>query len=389
VISTEFESSSAAFVRWDGEVVRPHVISSGSADAGLSTALSGDVVAPTMASPAPGTTDAFVLVDRYPASVLTWVDVATGAPTRQLSLRTGFDSNLQDYVAVSATKGYASRYDPNPAPGREPFDGGSDLLVIDPRAGAIVARVGFEAALGGDADRLLARPSRLVLDGGRLVVLLAVLERNFSPTGDSRVAVIDTDTDRIVAVHRVDGLRNCNALAVAPGGGRVAVGCTGTIPLDGEAPLDGGGVAVVDVQDGTVLARIDDDAFGAPPGFSIAFAADDALLVPTFGWKAFDDAQLGADDAVHHVPLDGRPPEALLTGEAFQLGEVRCAPCGTCLVADAGRGVLHRLVPAAEGAPTGGGMTIAGEVRIDDGLGLPPRYLGALPRGQAVDDPAR
>lgn len=377
VISSDerYQSTSVAFVRWDGEVARPRVIHSGSTDTGLSEPLSGDVVAPTMASHAPGTTDEIVLVDRNLASVLTWIDVESGTPARQLSVRTGFGGNAQDYVAVSADKGYVTRYETNPTPGREPFDGGSDVLVIDPRTPAVVGRIGFEDALAEDEQDLVASPSRIVVDGGRAIVLLAVLERNFTPRADSRLAVIDTATDAVVAIHPLDGLRNCNALALAPGGGRVAVGCTGVIPLDGPAPLDGGGVAVVSIADGSITTRVDDDVLGGPPGYTLAFGSPEVLLVPSFGWKVLEDPDAGEDDTLNLVPLDGSPVTEVLRGDAFQLGEVRCAPgCGTCLVAGGDRGVLHRLT--VDGATA----TVSGEVAIDDGIGLFPRYVGELPR---------
>lgn len=374
VVSSDWQSSTVAFVRWDGEVASPHVISSGSTESALSAPLSGDVVAPTMASHVAGTTAEIVLVDRNLASVLTWVDVASGAAIRQLSVRTGFGGNAQDYVAITADKGYVTRYEANPDPGREPFDAGSDVLVIDPATPAIVGRIGFEDAVG-DAPDVMASPSRIVLDGDRAVVLLALLARDFTPRGDSRLAIVDTATDAIVAVHTLPGLRNCNALALAPAGGRVAVGCTGVIPLDGPAPLDGGGIAVVDLDDGAVTTHVDDDVLGAPPAFSITFASDEALLVPTFGWKAFGDEQGGEDDSLHLVPLDGSAPVSLLETAAFELGEARCATaCGSCLVADGERGVLHRLTV------TGTAAEPAGEVAIDDGIGLDPRYVGELPR---------
>lgn len=375
VISSDYESTSVAFVRWDGEVAQPRVIHAGSTDTGLSEPLSGDVVAPTMASHAPGTASEIVLVDRNRASVLTWIDVESGTPARQLSVRTGFGGNAQDYVAISPAKGYVTRYEKNPTPGREPFDGGSDVLVIDPAAPAIVGRIDLQQALAADEQDLVPSPSRVVVDGDRAVVLLAVLERNFTPRADSRLAVIDTATDTVVAVHPIPGLRNCNALALAPGGGRVAVGCTGVIPIDGAAPLDGGGVAVVDLADGAIVARVDDDALGGPPGYNLAFASDEALLVPTFGWKDPEDPEAGEDDTLHLVPTDGSAVVEVLHGDAFQLGEVRCAPgCGVCLVAGGDRGVLHRLT--VDGATA----TVAGEVTIDDGIGLFPRYVGELPR---------
>lgn len=404
VVSTKYQSVSVAFVRWDGEVVSPHVMTSGSVPPGLSAALSGDVVTATVAAAPPAPTSEVVLVDRYPAGVLTWIDVASGEPTKQLPIAKSYPLNAQDYVAVREDRGYATRYEVNPDPGREPFDEGGDVVVIDPRGeAAIVGRIGFEDALAGDEEGLTPSPSRMVVDGDRLVVLLTVYSTSFTRSGDARLAVIDTTTDAVVAVHRLAGLRGCTALALAPAGGRVAVGCSGTFGGDATPSLDDAGVAVVDLADGAIVARTDGAALGGPPAFSIAFASDDALLVPTFGQLPEDGP--ARDDTVAFVPLDGGPIEPLIAGGAFEIGEVRCARCGTCLVADAGRGVLHRLVPvasAADGASSGGGtpasaprgLTLVGEVRIEDGVGLPPRFLGELPRGpsprgEPADAPAR
>ena len=65
----------------------------------------------------------------------------------------------------------------------------------------------------------------------------------------------------------------------------------------------------------------------------------------------------------------------LVEAPAFALGEVRCMTvvsdaesalgCGSCYVADAALGLLHRTTPA--GIYT---------VEPDTTIGLPPRYLG-------------
>ncbi len=382
VVSTDYQSSSVAFVRWDGEVVAHRVISSGSTEPALTAALSGDVVAPTMESGAIET----VLVDRYPASVLTWVRVEDGAPTRQLSLATGFSSNLQDWIAVSETKGYASRYQANPDPGREPFDGGSDVLVVDPRTPEIVGRIAFDGVLdGADAD-LVPSPGRMLIASDRLVVLLSVYSTDFTRSGEGRVAVIDVATDRVTAVHLVPGLRGCSALALAPDGESVAVGCSGTFGGDARPSLDDAGVAVLALADGAVTTRVvAADALGAPPGFSISFASNGGLLVPTVGHLA-DDRDPLQQDAIHLIPIGGASSTRLLEGvEPFTLGEVRCSTgCGACVVADSGRGVLHRFTVAE------GGLTAAADVVVEDGLGHLPVYLGALPRaadGAPADGP--
>lgn len=372
VISSDYQSTSVAFVRWDGDVAAHRVISSASEEAGLSASLSGDVVAPTMES---GTTE-MVLVDRYPASVLTWVRTEDGVPARQLSINSGFLANAQDWISVDETRGYASRYQANPDPGREPFDGGSDVLVVDPRTPAVVGRIGFEGVLDGEDAGLVPSPGRMVLAGDRLVVLLSVYSADFERSGEGRVAIIDTTTDAVVAVHRVPGLRGCSALSLDPSGERVAVGCSGTFGGDATPTLEDAGIAEIALADGAVTARVAAaDALGRPPGFSVAYASPRALLVPTTGHLASDGGD-AVQDVVFLVPLDGGAPSSLLEGvEPFSIGEVRCAvACGACFVADGGRDLLQRV------AVDGGAATLAATVAIDDGGRLVPRYLGALPR---------
>jgi len=124
---------------------------------------------------------------------------------------------------------------------------------------------------------------------------------------------------------------------------------------------------------GEVEARIPASALGAPPAFSLAFASEELLLVPTFGSEARDGGA-ATGDALFRVSLAGDAPESLVrSAEPFMLGEVRCAAdCGTCFVADAERGLLRRFTVR------GGLVHAAEEVHIDDGLDAPPRYLGSL-----------
>lgn len=376
VISSDYQSTAVAFVDWKGRVISPRVITSGSADVALSAPLSGDVVAPTTATSKAET----AMLDRGPASVVTWIDLATGKPRAQLSVRTGFAANLQDYVQIGDDLGFVTRLDPNATPGREPFDGGSDVLVVDPRAPAITGRIGLEDALVGEDPTLLARPSRLLVAGGRLVVLLGVLSSDFQAAGDARVVVIDTKTLAVSEIVRLEGLQNCQAMALAPSrkgvADRIAVGCTGRVELDGTTDIDHGGVAVVTLGDAetasTVANVVPATRFGRSPQFSIGFATRSYVLFPTFGTDPAEGGEAHGDDLVLLDVGSGESDVVLTSAKAFELGEVRCASsCGTCFVADAGEGAVRRL-------EFDEGYRVVAPVRIDDGIGLPPRFLGAL-----------
>jgi len=375
VISTDlaYQSTSVAFVGWDGEVLSPRVITSGSSEVGLSAPLSGDVVPPNVAT----STAETVIIDRFPASVLTWLDLSTGAPRAQLSVRTGFDANAQDYLQVADDLGFVTRHKANPQPGREPFDGGSDLLVVDPRGPEIVGRIVLAGALDGDDGSLVATPARMLNAQGKIVVLLGVLSSNFQSAGDARLVVIDPSTQAIVETIRIEGLQNCQAIALSPTGARIAVGCTGLIGLDFEADIDHAGVAIVtlgtDGAPSVVSARYAAAALGRSPQFTIAFASEDTVVFPTFGIDGAEGTPHG-DDLVELRISDGSSRVLFTTGEAFMLGDVRCAAsCGTCFVADAEAVALRRFTVDGAGA-----LSAADVVEIDDGIGLLPRYLGAL-----------
>src|SRR5262249_16761171 len=131
-----------------GAILSEIFISSGSTSTGLSTPLSGDVVLPFEA-PSSGRV---VLLDRYPNSVLTWVDAATAMVEGQLSVRTAFASNPQDYLELSAHRAYVSRFETNSKAGAEPNDGGGDLLIVDPQNFSITGRIDLATPSDGDFE---------------------------------------------------------------------------------------------------------------------------------------------------------------------------------------------------------------------------------------------
>jgi hypothetical protein len=374
VLESDYQSTNASLVSFDGEVLSSSFASSATKLPGGGPLFLGDVVAPTM--PQPGASVA--LLSRFPDHAIVWLDVATGDLAARLSLAQGFSSNPQDYVAIDAHKAYASRLDPNLAPGAEPFDGGSDMVIVDPTVPAIVGRIDLSSALSGELDGFYPRPNRIVIDDDRAIVLLSAYNLAFDASAASRLVLIDTATDAILATKVLDGMHGCTGLALAPGGGRVAVACSGTFQNDMSSTLAEAGLVVL-ARHGDALdeeARFSaSDLGGAPLGFSAAFAGDDRVLFTTFG----EDPTSGAarDDTAQVITWKTGDHEVLLrsNGQPFTLGEVRCASaCGACFVTDASRdgGVVQRLRVEASG------LTPDSATRADTVLGLPPRYLGAF-----------
>lgn len=370
LVESDYQSTNVAIVGLDGAVLSSSFISSASASAALSAPLSGDVVVPT--SPTSGAE--VVLVDRYPAAVITWVYLATAAPRAQLDVSTGFAANPQDYLELAADKAYVTRLDANASPGAQPHDQGGDVLVVDPRAPAIIGRIALDAAMA-DAPGFLPRPNRMLRAGDDVYVLLSAYSADFSDSAPSRVVRIDAGRDAIAAVTVLPGLHGCAGLALARRAPlALAVACSGKFGGDSAPTLVESGVAILAGDPLAVVASHEAAAIGQPFGLSLAFA-DGAILTTALG--AFGSG--GAPDTLDRLLRIGEAgePAALLSSASrpFELGEVACAlsdddeaGCGRCFAADAERGALHRLDAAAS--------AIEATLPIDDGIGLPPRYLG-------------
>ncbi|MFO0550669.1 MAG: hypothetical protein U0271_19905 [Polyangiaceae bacterium] len=372
VVSTDYQSSSVSIVSYDGDVVGPAMLTSGSEDVALSAPLSGDVVAP-----AERTLGAeLILIDRYPAAVLTFYNPVQATVGEQVSVQTGFPSNPYDALEIGAREVWVARYDENGDPGNEPFDEGSDIVIVDRETGELTARIDLAPALEG-ADsankKILPKPARLVRLEAGVGALLAAYSQDFKEQADGRVALLDPETRAIVSAVVLEGGRGCSAMARAPSGRAVAVGCSGTFAGTNTPTLEDSAVYVVDAVDGalTVRARFAAaDLGGDPIGFSLAFSTEDRVLVTTFGELGASGEQARPDRLVELDLASGDVRTILESEKApFTLGDVRCEPaCGVCFAADADRSVLHRLEVAT------GAMR---DVVIDDGIGLPPRYLGA------------
>ncbi len=373
VINTDYQSTNVSLVSVDGQVLSSSFISSASGATGLSAPLGGDVVAPSQWQ----NDDEIVLLDRYPASVVTWVDVASAEPTGQLSAATGYAANPRDFLRVSPNKAYVTRYDPNLDPGQQPFDGGSDILVIDPMTRSIQGRIDLQPAMAGAPDGFFARPDKLLLVDGQVLVLLGGYSADFVTSLPSRVAILDPGTDRLIETISLDGLHGCTAMALSPAGDELAVACSGEFAGDSMTTLSHSGIVLVSV--GTTFEerrRFPAAKFGTGPvGGAIAYTSDTRLVFTTFGQFA-EQGQAYREDAFVQLEVDSGQFEVVLRseGEPFSLGDVRCATeCGVCFLADAKRdgGVLHRFTLGE-----GGQLGDRSEIVVDRGIGLPPRNLG-------------
>ncbi len=366
VVESDYASTNVALAGFDGSVLSSSVVSSGARAPGLSMALSGDVVAPTV-RPA---SDFVVLIDRYPNAVLTWLDPESAEVRAQLSVATGFASNPHDYLEIGGGRAYVSRYESNPSPGREPWDGGGDLLVLSLEPPAIVGRVDLARP---DDGPWLPRPDRMLLFGRHAVVLLQRFDESFSSAGDGRMVGVSLDGDTVEWTVEMPGLASCGAMVLSPSGDRLAVACSGVFQDQAEQ-IDKSGIVLFDTTTspphelrryGVALE------LGAPLAPAIGYLDDTHLVGVAYG-----DLVASRGDQVYSLDLSSGVVDVLSrSSQAFVLGDVRCAaPCGApCLVTDAERMELRRWAVGGTGA-----IEELPAVLVNDAIGLPPRTLGVF-----------
>ena len=372
VVESDYQSSNVALLGFDGSVLSTSLISSRTESSGFGVALSGDVVAPS--SPQTGRTIA--LIDRYPAGVLRFVELASARLVSELSVATGFKSNPHDYLQLSDSKAYVSRYEANPTPGAQPLDAGADVLIVDPSVPAITGRIDLSSALAGEPARFSAHPSQLLRVGERVFVSLTAYANDYSTSVSSRLLELDTSTNTIASTLVLDGLHGCDSLALSPDRQQLAISCTGDRWHDTPPELDGSGLALIDITDTPRLER----SFAASEfgrnvlGFGLDYASQTAIIFGTLGY--FDDAG-SADLLLRFDTQSGLFDELLRSdGVPFTLGAVRCAPgCGACFVSDAQRegGSVLRFPLDANGV-----STAPTPIRVETQIGLPPRYLSVF-----------
>ena len=377
VFNSDYESTSVSLIDSDGEVLSEVFIASSSTSTGLSAPLSGDVVPPTMAAAG----DELALIERTPASVLTWVDLETAEVRAQLSVATGFSANPHDYVSVSETKAYVTRFEPNLDAGHEPHDAGDDVLVVDPSRAAITGRIDLGPALDGEPDQFFARPDRALLAGGQLRVAVAGLNADFSDALDSRIVTVDPDSDEITQVLVLEGMHGCVHLALSPDAATLAVGCSGLFGGDPEAGHPDSGIVLVHVADElSEKQRFGSGELGGSQINGTAYASGTSLLYTTFGRWNDDRSALAAPDTLRRLDLSTgqADPDPLLESrdEPFVIADTRCSVADrVCFATDTetNGGVVHRFDLDAAGRP--GDPTA---IEVERAIGLPPRHLGVF-----------
>jgi hypothetical protein len=369
VVLTDYTSTQIALSAPDGTTLSSAFLSTASAKAsGLAFALSGDVVVPS-AAPRSGRV---VLLDRYGTNVLTWADPATAAVLAQLPVGTGFESNPQDYVELDDTKAYVSRWGTNAKPGAQPFDSGSDVLVIDSRAPSIKASIAMPSEEG-----FPPRPSGMIRIGDTVIVVLQRTSEDFASQGES--VLVGIANDAIAWQTHVTGLKNCGRPALSPSGTTLALSCEGQVGSDGNVvDLSASAIATFDVTalPPKPLAHFAvATSLGAPPQDRVAFVSDGLLLGKT-------QTALGGtkDNQAFTLDLATGATKVLLTankdaqgkGKGIVYGDVRCSPgCGgVCLMADGDLGKLQRW------SITSDGLHAMDAVRVETSVGLPPAGIG-------------
>src|SRR5262249_8680659 len=146
-----------------------------------------------------------VLIDRYATNVLTWMKVETAEVIAQLPIGQGFESNPHDYLEVDDHRAFVSRYGTNPNPGKEAFDEGGDLLIVDTTRPSIKGRV----AIPEDDPNLQPCPSGLTQVGNTVVASLGRWATDFSTVGEGRFVGVSPETNSVVWTVNIDGLYSC------------------------------------------------------------------------------------------------------------------------------------------------------------------------------------
>jgi hypothetical protein len=315
-VNSDYSSSSVSLLDRDGKLLLDGCLTSGSGSAGMTMTLSGDVVLPTQV-PSGGPV---AIIDRGKGNdAIIWLDAATCAVRGQLAVGTGFHANPQDVVALSATKAYVVRQDPNPAPTASPddFDEGNDVLVIDPSVPAIVGRIDL---LAFAPVGVLPRGHRALLAGGKVLVSLNAISPDYKTYGEGRIAILDPATDQVTGLIDIPGAKNCGALTYVAAMRRLFVACGGAYG-DPATQLATSAIVAIDLGQTppAVVARVAAAVAGAPFSNTTVAALDGNTVLAVVAGSFTDNPP----DSLWLLPFDGNAPTKIFaSAKGFALGTV-------------------------------------------------------------------
>jgi hypothetical protein len=372
VVLSDYVSTQIALSSLSGETQSASFLSTGSTKTdGLAFALSGDVIVPS-STPSSGSV---VLLDRYGTNVISWADPKTAQVTAQLPVGTGFESNPQDYLEVSESIAFVTRYGDNSDKGKQPFDAGNDVLVED-RSDAknpqIVESIPLPV-VGG----LPPRPGRMIRVGSQVIVPLERVSDDYATTGDAMFVGIDATARKILWQTTLKGLKNCGRPALSPDGGTLAVACSGSLDPNGNSVASESALVFFKAQEGELVETGRKTAkvlAGEAIQSRVAYATDETILFATqtaFGGPTNNRLlSLNLTTNVVAKLLEASPSD--MGGKGLVYSSITCAPgCSdTCLMADSDKGVLQRIQIGD------GKVDMLTPVKVENKVGLPPIGLG-------------
>jgi hypothetical protein len=363
VLLTDFVSTQIALAALDGTVLSDDFLSTATTKASSDAfPLSGDVLLPRETPPS----GRVVLIDSFGTDVITWADPATANVYAQLPVGTGFESDPWDYIEVDATSAYVSRYGVNDAPGSQPFDDGSDLLVVDTTNYSIAGSIPMPVESG-----LPPRPASMLRVGDTIIVVLQRFSANFTTAGES--ALVGIQNGAIAWEVHASGLVACDHPTLSPSGRTIAIACAGLLSASGSVENDSAtGIQLYDV---TTLPPTPTkeypvyDQLGSTVQPDVTWVSETMLLgktqTPT-GSSAYNQA--------FTLDLATGTASVLQTARTAGLvyGDVLCRPncTGVCLLANMDDGKLDRWMI------TDGGLSPLPAIEVDPTTGLPPSLLG-------------
>jgi hypothetical protein len=321
--SSDFLSSSVSLLDSTGNVVKGDCLSSATKPPGATSALSGDVVLATWAQ----FHNEVAVIDRT-NDVITWLDPTSCAVLRQLDVATGFHANPHDVISVASNKAYVTRLELNGAPGKKAFDGGDDLLIIDPTKPAITGRIDLSSyAVQVTGTKIQARPDRARLIDGKLYIALTNQDAAFKVSGHGRILVIDVQTDKVTNMIEIPDFNNCSSLSYLDDKHLLDVACNGQFDMAHPgAQLAVSGLVTIDLSKSppAITSSVAASKFKAPIANYAGIARDGAL-----GFVVIPGDFATTTDTVYTLDTATGTPTALKAStDSFVYGNALVDPAG-------------------------------------------------------------